>query len=179
MKLSRAAKYSIAGIGSVLLLCLGLIIFATSGSKKIGPVVDPNLCEYCGNKLNKSRECAKCMAEMGAEKYRAKRESKEWYNSPVIASIVIGSLCLLAAIHIGLVMSKYLGRKKADVYYHTRCPKCGRKLRYRDSLIEHLGKCPLCQKPIRFPKPVVPPKPTVWSKVRGITWRRIREIVWD
>jgi hypothetical protein len=48
----------IAGIGSVLLLCLGLISYATSSGKKIGPAVDPNLCEYCGNKTNKSENLA-------------------------------------------------------------------------------------------------------------------------
>jgi len=179
MKLSRTAKYSIAGMGLVLLVCIGLLIFATSGSKKIGPVVDPTKCEFCGGSLNKNGECPKCMASMGRDKYQAKRESKNWYNSPLIASIVIGMLCLLASVHIGLVLGKYLRRKKADVFYHTRCPKCGRKLLYRDSQIEHLGKCPLCQKAIRFPKPVIPPKPTLWSKVRGISWKRIREIVWD
>jgi hypothetical protein len=179
MKLSRTAKYGIAGIGLVLLLCIGLLIYATSGSKKIGPVVDPTKCEFCGNQLNKNGDCAKCMSELGPEKYRAKRQSKDLANSPLIASIVIGFLCLLATVYMGFVLGKYLRRKKADVFYNTRCPKCGRKLRYRDSQVDRLGKCPLCQKPIRFPKPDLPPKPTVWSKLRGLTWRRIREIVWD
>jgi predicted Zn-ribbon and HTH transcriptional regulator len=179
MKLSRTAKYGIAGMGLVLLLFVGLLIYATSGSKKIGPVVDPTKCEFCGGSLNKGDDCPKCMAEMGRDKYIAKRESKNWYNSPLIASIVIGSLSLLVIVHFSLVLSKYLRRRKGDVFYHTRCPKCGRKLRYRDSQVEHLGRCPLCQKPIRFPKPVLPPKVTMWNKVRGLTWRRIREIVWD
>lgn len=179
MKLSPTVKYGIAGIGLVLLLCIGLSLFAVSGSKKIGAIVDPTQCEYCGSKLNKSGECPKCMSEMGAEKYRAKRESKKWYNSPVVASIVIGALCVLAAVHVGLALRMFFKRKKADVYFHVRCTGCGRKLRYRDTQVERIGKCPLCQKPIRFPKPVLPPKSTVWSKFRGISWRRIREIVWD
>lgn len=176
MKLSRATKYGIAGLGVVLLLCLGLTIFATSGSTKSTAIVDPTVCEYCGKKLNKSGECSKCMAEMGAEKYRAKRESKNWYNSPAIATSIISILCVLIAVHIGLTLWKLSKRKKAEVFFHVHCKKCGRKLRYRESQINRLGKCPLCQKALHFPQPLVEPKPSVWKK---LTWRKIREIVWD
>jgi predicted amidophosphoribosyltransferase len=178
MKLSRAAIYSIAGLGVVLLLCIGLTVYAVSGSTKIGPVVDTTKCEFCGTKLNKSGECSRCISELGQEKYRAKRESKNWYNSPLIASIVIGSLGALAAVHIGLALRMFWRRRKVEVFFHTRCPKCGRKLRYREAQAERLGKCPLCQNPMRFPKPVLPPKPSMWSKF-GISWRRLREMVWD
>jgi predicted amidophosphoribosyltransferase len=179
MKLSRTAIFGLSGIGLVLLLCVGLIVYSVSGSKKIEKLRDPTVCEYCGGKLNRSGDCPKCMVEMGAEAYRAKRESKNWYNSPLIASIVIGMIGLLVSVHFGLVLGRLWRRKKAEAFYHTRCPKCGRKLRYRESQVEHLGRCPMCFKPIRFPKPVLPPKKTLLSRLRGLTWRRIREIVWD
>lgn len=175
MKLSPAAKYGIAGLGFVLLLCIGLILFATSGSNKTAGIVNPTECEYCGGKLNKNGDCPKCMVEMGPAKYRAKRESRNWYNSPLIPSIIIGLLCVLLAVHIAVLLYQFSRRKKAEVFYHVRCLKCGRKLRYRDSQINHVGRCPLCQKPIRFPEPVQARKSRTW----GISWRKIREMVWD
>lgn len=180
MKLSQAQKYALSGVGLVLLVTVALVIFATSGEKKTGPVADPTVCEYCGNKLNKSGECSKCIGEMGQKEYRAKRDSKNWYNSPVIAITVIALLGLLVFVHLSLTVWKFWRRKREDMLsLHVRCFKCGRKLRYRSSQINHMGRCPLCQTSIRFPEPIEMPRPTVWGRLRSINWKKIREIVWD
>lgn len=179
MKLCRAAKLGLAGLSLVLLLCIGLLLFANSASKKSAARVDPTVCEYCRGPLNKQGDCSRCMVEMGPTKYRARRESKNWYNSPLIASLLIGLLCILASIHIGYLLYQFTRRKKGVVVYHVRCTKCGRKLRYRDSQIEHMGRCPICQKPICFPKPIQTPNSSKWQKLSGLSWRRIRKIVWD
>jgi predicted Zn-ribbon and HTH transcriptional regulator len=175
MKLSRAAKQGIAALGLVLLLCIGLVVFAASGSKKSTAIVDPTKCEYCGGKLNKSGECPKCIAELGRANYEAKRESKNWYNSPAIAATVIAILGSLVVIHIGLTLRKFSKREKVEMYHHVHCNKCGRKLRYRESQINCMGKCPLCHKPMLFPKP---PEAVKEPRFRG-AWRKIRQIVWD
>jgi hypothetical protein len=180
LKISKAQKYSLGGIGLVLLATVALLIFSASGEKKTGPVADPTVCEYCGNKLNKSGECPKCIAEMGLKPYQAKRESKNWYNSPVVAYTIISLLALLVVIHLGLTLWKWFQRKRESTLNLTlRCFKCGRKLRYRSSQIGHMGKCPLCLTPMRFPEPIDMPRPTLWARVRSINWKKIREIVWD
>ena len=176
MKLSRATKWSITALGLLLLLFLGLTIYATTGSTKTKPVVNPNVCEYCGGQLNKNRECTKCIGELGLEKYRAKRESKYWYNSPVVATTIITLLCVLILVHIGLNWRKFAWRKKAEAFYHVNCRKCGRKLRYRESQINRLGKCPMCQKTLHFPQPIAEPRTSIWQK---ISLRKIWHTVWD
>lgn len=176
MKLSRNAKYGIAGSACVLLLSLGLMIYATTRETKTGAIVDPTVCEYCQSKLNKRGECSRCIGEMGLDKYRAKRESKKGYNSPLIATIIISMLGVLVIVHVGLIVRAFYRRKKDEVYYHTRCGKCGRKLRYRSSQVNHMGRCPLCQKALRFPQPPEMPKQSKWQK---LSWRKIRQIVWD
>jgi hypothetical protein len=170
MKLSRNNLLILGGAGFVLLLVIGLVVFATSGSNKIEKRVDPNVCEFCGRRLPQSKLCLKCIGEMGREVYEAKREKKYWYNSPLIATIIISILCVLLLTHICILLWKRRGRKKAEVYYHTRCKKCGRRLRYRESQINRLGKCPLCQRPLVFPKPPEVPKVSRWVKIRDIVW---------
>jgi phage FluMu protein Com len=177
MKLSRNTRYVLAGFAFVVILALGLTIFASSQSTKSVGIVDPTLCEFCRGKLNKSGECSRCIGEMGLEPYRAKRESKKAYNSPLIARIVVSTLAILIVVHVGLIAHAYYSkRKKAEVFYHTRCGKCGRKLRYRASQINHLGKCPVCQKALHFPEPPQMPKQSRWPK---ISWRKIKQMVWD
>jgi phage FluMu protein Com len=172
MKLSRDLKLGLAGVGLVLLLCLGLLIFATSGPTKTGPsrAVDPTVCEYCGKKLPKSGDCLSCIAEMGLDKYHAKRESHYWFNSPIIAEVVIGLVCILLVVYITLLWRRRAAQPLEEVYYTIHCRKCGRKLRYRNSQVNHFGKCPICQKPILFPKPPEEPKTSPWTKFRELVW---------
>jgi hypothetical protein len=170
MKLSRSHQLILGAAGLVLLLVIGLIVFATSGSTKIAKVADPNVCEFCGRLLPASKECLTCIGEMGRDAYEAKRERKYWYNSPLIATVVISLLCVLVLSHISILLWRHRGRQKAEVYYHTRCKKCGRKLRYRESQANRLGKCPLCQKPLIFPKPPEAPKVSRWVKIRDMVW---------
>jgi hypothetical protein len=170
MKLSRTHQLILGGAGLVLLLVIGLALFAVSGSKTFGKIEDPNVCEFCGRPLPQSKICLPCVAEMGRDAYEAKRENKYWYNSPLIATVVISLLCILLVTHISILLWKRRGLKTEEVYYHTRCKKCGRKLRYRQSQINRLGKCPLCQRPLVFPKPPETPKVSRWMKIRDIVW---------
>lgn len=176
MKLTRNVKYGIASVGFLLILIFGLTIYSATRDTKTKAIVDPTVCEYCGAKLSKGGECSKCISEQGLEQYRAKRESKKGYNNPLLAAIIVSLLAVLVLVHVGLIVHAYFHRKKTDVYYHVRCPKCGRKLRYRSTQVDRLGRCPLCQKSIRFPQPPEMSKPSKW---REISWQKIRQIVWD
>jgi hypothetical protein len=170
MKLSREMKWLLGGSGLVLVFVLALVIMASSGSTRVEGIADPNVCEFCGRPLPSSKVCLTCSAEMGREVYEAKREQKHWYNSPVAATTIISLLCVLVSAHIGILLYKQRGRKKEEFYFYTRCSKCGRKLRYRESQIARLGKCPICQKPIIFPKPPPVRKVSRWVRIKDIVW---------
>jgi predicted Zn-ribbon and HTH transcriptional regulator len=172
MKLSRNVISGSAALGALLVIVLGLLIFAASTAKKTGTrSKDPTVCEFCGGtSFNKAGECPACMASMGIDAYRAKRESKNWYNSPAIAAVVIILLCILFLVHIVLLLRKFSWKKEVVVYYYVRCTKCGRKLRYKSSQINHLGRCPLCHKPILFPKPPEGPRDNTWRKLVHYVW---------
>ncbi len=176
MKLSRVTKIGMATVGGLLLLWGALIIFTSTSSTKTGPAqVDPTRCPDCGSKYNQAGECPRCLAEEGVEAYRAKRAKKEGFTSSPVIPTVLGSLfLLLLATHIGIIVRGRAKNQKQEVYYHVRCSKCGRKLRYRDTQIERLGKCPLCQRPLRFPRPPEKPKVSRWMKIAQVAHR-----IWD
>ena len=172
MKFSRATKIGLAAVGGLLLLW-GVVMLFLSGPTKRGPAfVDTTHCPDCGSLLNKQGECPKCMATEGQDAYRTKRANKGAASSNAIP-ITLGALFgLLLLTHIGINLRAYYARRgeESDVYYHVRCTKCGRKLRYREKQIEHLGRCPMCQKPIRFPKPPEAARTNHWAKIRQIVW---------
>ena len=172
MKLSRNIKYGLGTLAVLLVMIFGLLIYSASAPKKVGnQAKDPTICEFCGGKLNKAGECPACSLSMGQEAYLAKRESKNWYNSPAIATAVITLLCILILFFIAVYWGSFFSRDKEEESYYIRCTKCGRKLRYRESQANHLGRCPLCHKPILFPKP--PDEAREKS-----TWRNLVRYVW-
>jgi hypothetical protein len=171
MKLSRATKIGMAAVGGLLLLWGVLMIFIGTSSTRIeSGKVDLTHCPDCGSALNKAGECPRCIAELGLEAYREKHTDKGFASSAVIP-IALGCLLgLLLATHVGLNLWAYKKGKRPEVYYYVRCTKCGRKLRYRDTQVERLGKCPLCQKPMRFPRPPEKPRPNRWVKIAHLVW---------
>jgi transcription initiation factor IIE alpha subunit len=58
----------------------------------------------------------------------------------------------MLAIHVGRVIRNHLRENREEVYYYLICEKCNRRLRYRESQAGKLGVCPLCKKPLMFPK---------------------------
>jgi hypothetical protein len=171
MKFTRVTKISMAAVGTLLLVWIGLIVFTASSSRKLGPAaVNKTTCPDCSSLLNKNGDCPKCMAEMGLDAYRQRNLDKGFSANPIIAIALAVVFGLLLAVHIGINIRARVKAKKVEVYYHVRCTKCGRKLRYRDVQIEHPGKCPICQKPIRFPKPPEKPKINRWVKIAHLVW---------
>jgi DNA-directed RNA polymerase subunit RPC12/RpoP len=173
MKLSRSIKIALAGLACFLLILFGLLIYAAATPRKVAEQPkDPNVCEFCGSRsLTKAGECTNCIGSMGREGYLAKKASKNWYNSPAIANVVITFLCVLVLVFIIVNWHKYFRRQKEEIYYYIHCTKCGRKLRFRDTQVNHLGRCPLCHKPILFPKPPEESR-------EGYSWRKIVRYVW-
>ena len=68
---------------------------------------------------------------------------------PIVVLFVILGVAAVAAV--GVVV--YLrGRPKAEeAYYHFRCPKCRRRLRYHVRQVGHNGECSNCGSKVVFP----------------------------
>jgi ribosomal protein L37AE/L43A len=175
LKLSRANKIAMIAVGALLVVWLGLTLFSASVSDKAGPgKVDDSVCPDCGRKWTSkaaqaSGECNFCRAEKGAA-YVPKKQRDSWTNSPTIPFTLLGLFVLLLAVHVGLLVRSRVKVPTEQALYHVNCGKCGRKLRYREKQIGHLARCPLCQKPLRFPSPPTAPRVSPWRKIRDFVW---------
>lgn len=171
MKLSQYTKVGMVAAGLLLVVWIGLVIFRDNSAKKVGPAKeDVTHCPDCGMLLNKAGECPKCLAEEGMEAYRAKRANKGMANSPVLAYLVGGVFVVLVTVYLLTVLRRWYGRDKEEDLYYVHCRKCGRKLRFRERQIGHVGRCPLCQTPVRFPHPE--------EQTKGNRWVRFVHAIW-
>jgi hypothetical protein len=68
-------------------------------------------------------------------------------DSTVVVIIVIAVL----AVGIGGWMFMRGRRPKEEPYYHFRCGKCKRRLRYQARQVGHKGKCSNCNADVMFP----------------------------
>jgi DNA-directed RNA polymerase subunit RPC12/RpoP len=160
-KLSGFTKITLAVAGVLFLVWLGLVLFTDNASTKTAPVVDDGqlLCPHCGKPLSKgalqSNQCPNCLLQNPDHPELAIiRKDKDWVSrSRTLPTVIIGSVILLLVANIGVVVHSRLRQRKDEIVFHYHCPKCSRKLRYRESQIGRLAKCPLCERPIVFPRP--------------------------
>jgi hypothetical protein len=167
MKNSTITKIGIAVTGALLLGWVVLELMS-SGPKKTNAVkTEEDVCPECGTRLSKSGDCLKCIGEMGADAYRAKKEASEPSAGRLIPIVLVSLLGMLIAVHVGLVVRSRVGKKKDDVLYYFWCPKCRRKLRYREAQIGKASQCPICKRPFLFPKPEEEPKEPFFRALSG------------
>jgi DNA-directed RNA polymerase subunit RPC12/RpoP len=171
MKLSRFTVLGMVAVGALLLAWAGLMLFSDSGATKSGPaVVDDYHCPRCGRELPKAYvgtgECPYCQAaEARGEQAPAKTGRRPLAVTAIIPSVLVGLFVILLSTHVVLIYRSRAGRNKPEVFYHVHCGKCGRKLRYRDTQVGKVGACPLCHRPIVFPKPPrVQPAAPWWKR---------------
>jgi DNA-directed RNA polymerase subunit RPC12/RpoP len=167
-KLSRFTKITLAVAGVLFLVWLGLVLFVENASTKTGPAfVDDQVCPNCGKPLPKgalqSNQCPNCLLQYGPEAAKIKKDSAT--NSRVIPSILIAGVVILLALNIGVSLRNRLKQQKDEIQFHYHCPKCHRKLRYREHQIGRFAQCPLCERPIVFPKPANM-RETRWTQFR-------------
>lgn len=154
MNLSAWTKWGMALVGVILLAWCGLMLFAGGGEKKTRAVTtDSSHCPDCGRPLPKSAkvsgECPYC-AVQGPNK---KSKAAGGVASPVIPIALAAIEGLLLAAH-AVVRLRRSGQQSDEPEYFYGCPKCGRKLRYRQRQIGRTGKCPLCRRVFLFPRPL-------------------------
>jgi hypothetical protein len=170
MKTSRITKIGMAVVGSALLGWLVLVLFMQSGGEKIksDAAADPNRCPHCNRELpaayRDTGKCPFCEVEGKADPAKAASQAKPRV-SPIIPIVLASTFCLLLAINVAVAIRTRWKTAKDEVYYLITCEKCSRRMRYRESQIGKLGLCPLCKKPLLFPKPEEEIEAS-WSRVR-------------
>jgi predicted Zn-ribbon and HTH transcriptional regulator len=144
-----------AVVGVAFLAWLSVTLITGSQSKrKKALVTDPNRCPVCGRELPSgyrgTGKCPYCQIEHASDPESAASESTP---SAIIPIILISAFCLLLGIHATLFVRARISSEREEVLYYTECRKCHRRIRYRESQIGKIALCPLCKKPIFFPKP--------------------------
>lgn len=168
--LSRFTKIGMAAVAVLFLAWVGLNVFTSNQATRSAAVKqDETHCPNCGRELPKSAiaagECPYCLIEQGPAKAKIRRRGDADPSSPVAPIILVSLFCCLLATHVVLlVRQRVVGRKEGEVFY-LNCPQCGRRIRYRESQAGHLARCPLCRRPLVFPRPAAgPDKP--WHRLR-------------
>jgi transcription initiation factor IIE alpha subunit len=65
-----------------------------------------------------------------------------------VVVVVLGAAAILVT---GVVLFLRRRGKEDDSFYHFRCPKCQRRLRYLARQVGHKGKCMNCNGDVIFP----------------------------
>jgi hypothetical protein len=168
----NTSRWTIIGIGAISLMLaawVGLYFFsanADSNTRTQGAVTDPTKCPICGRPLSKQSRgdiCSACKAEG-----RTLPGQKSLLGGATVPVALISMMVILAGIHLGRFFWKHRQENKAEVVCYIECPKCHRRLRYREAQIGKPGKCPLCGRPMIFPVPEYEPKPSAWSRIRQL-----------
>ncbi len=63
--------------------------------------------------------------------------------------LIIGAVIL--ALGVGVFLFIRARPKIDDAFYHFRCTKCKRRLRYQERQVGHKGKCSNCGSDVIFP----------------------------
>jgi hypothetical protein len=168
-KLSRFTIFGMVGLGVLFLAWIGLTFFAESESKRTEAIVkDEKRCPTCNRPLTQGaierNVCPFCLLEQGEEAAKI-RKDRSFASSKAIPITLASVLVLLLVANIAVAMRGRLKQAKEEIYFHYNCPKCRRRLRYRERQIGSLARCPLCERPIVFPKPAAWPE-TRWTKLR-------------
>src|SRR5258708_7072382 len=156
MQNSNLTKFGMAALG-VLLMTWVILRLTTAEETKTGPAqVKEGYCPDCNRPLPRSAqvsgECPYCAVEQQSEG-KPKRRSPSLATSPVIPIVLVSAFGVLLSIHLGLFMRGRLGKMGEAILYYYRCLECGRKLRYRPAQVGRVSQCPICRRPLRFPRP--------------------------
>jgi hypothetical protein len=172
MKLSFWTLLGMVVIGTVLLAMLGLLIFVNSGSTKSAAVTDENHCPVCGRELPPgyvgTGKCPYCEGRQARGEKLANLPSRPLTSRLLTVSVLLTLAFLgLLTTHVILFVRARAARKVAEETFYYQCPKCARKIRYRDCQIGHVAQCPLCRRPIVFPRPEGwEPPVSLWVKMK-------------
>lgn len=66
-------------------------------------------------------------------------------------TLVLAIIGVAMVLGIGVLVYWRRGSRIDDSFYHFRCPKCKRRLRYQTRQVGHKGKCSNCASEVIFP----------------------------
>jgi rRNA maturation protein Nop10 len=176
MKFSRWTVVGMVVVGLLFLASVGLLLvpqlFQTS---KTATAVDEKHCPVCGRELpmwaQKAGECPFCKAEGRDPDIKQYREGGSRALRLGIPIALVCCFVILLGTHILLLVRARVVKNPVEIIYNMYCKQCHRKLRYREKQIGKLGRCPMCGKPIIFPKPHTLGPETRWGKMKR--WLKI------
>jgi predicted RNA-binding Zn-ribbon protein involved in translation (DUF1610 family) len=175
MKPSRFTIIGMAVFGAVLLVWLAFLVYTLTQPTRTSTAVDEQHCPVCGRELprwaQKAKQCPYCQAEGRDLDISNARAGGSLFSRPIIPIGLVCGFVILLGVHVFLQLRARALKKPEEAVYHMYCTKCRRKLRYRERQIGHFGRCPLCGKPILFPKPRQLAPLSGWGKMKR--WLKI------
>jgi len=66
-------------------------------------------------------------------------------------TVIVVVLAVVLALGVGVFLFIRARPKTDDSYYHFRCTKCKRRIRYQERQVGHKGKCSNCGSDVLFP----------------------------
>ena len=147
----------------VCLLALGWLAYQVFRPANKLPVVK-GYCPDCGMELPRgATECPFCkLAAVAANAQKGKeppRKGVQDIGVPAKVGIFVGICCLAAVVAVWDKVPRFRRRGSSDdgLFYHFRCSRCKRKLRYEISKVGKMGACPACNQRCFFPDPTQAP----------------------
>jgi Zn finger protein HypA/HybF involved in hydrogenase expression len=158
MKMTRLTRIGIAAL-AVAFLVWGGVALLSPPPTKIAAEKDDRRCPECGHELplviqENGGECPYCQAQGKSVKVgKSLGGGSSITHGPAIPIALVSALVVLLGIHGYFMIRRRAAAAKVeeDIYY-VNCRKCARKLRYRESQVGRLAKCPICRTLIRFPQ---------------------------
>ncbi len=68
---------------------------------------------------------------------------------PTVVVVIVAVVIALAIG--GFLLWRRRRRPEDETFYHFRCPRCKRRLRYQQRQVSHKGKCSNCGADVVFP----------------------------
>jgi hypothetical protein len=173
MKFTRFSKVGMAALGVILLAWLILTLAFGGDNPSPQPLVtDDKHCPNCGRELPfgiTAKDCPFCAIERRQDARRGNAASGGHRINPTFP-IVAGSLfVILLAANVFVALRNRKVQEKDETYFHLQCPKCSRKIRFRQNQFGKAALCPLCKRPIVFPRLQMAQSP--WMKMKR--WLRL------
>ncbi len=66
-------------------------------------------------------------------------------------TLILVALGVIAALAVGVFLYLRWRHEEEEPFYHFRCPKCRRRLRYQARQAGHKGQCSNCGNEVMFP----------------------------
>jgi len=172
MNRKRIALIGLIATGVLILGWVPLAIYTNSGPTKTQAVVDDRHCPVCGRELPRfaGGECPYCKIEGNGELAKSAMRRQSLATHPAIPAVLFSIFGILLTVNLVVFFRKRSVARREEESYYMNCPRCQRKLRFRESQMGRIGLCPLCKRPLLFPKLHEEHNRLAWLRRRLVHW---------